>query len=99
MCSHPRVYTRGPPAGLEEEYGALVRLPLDPNISHNMRGYYVFNWRRYVHSMHPMTVGAIIETGFLTNTRDRRILINQPALAARGIANGILEFFAAYPPT
>ena len=77
---------------IEEEYGKVVDLPLDPNVSRNMRGYYAFNWRRYEHSMHPMTVGTIVETGFLTNPYDRSILINQPELSARGIANGIIQF-------
>jgi N-acetylmuramoyl-L-alanine amidase len=84
---------------LEEEYGKLVALPLDPNITRNMRGYYAFNWRRYVHAMHPMTVGTIIETGFLTSPRDRAIIVNQPELPAQGIANGIRAFFKANPPT
>lgn len=77
---------------IEEEYGKAVDLPLDPNVSRNMRGYYAFNWRRYEHSMHPMTVGAIVETGFLTSPSDREIIVNQPELSARGITNGILAY-------
>ncbi len=77
---------------IEEEYGKTVDLPLDPNVSQNMRGYYAFNWRRYEYSMHPMTVGAIVETGFLTNPSDRTIIVNNPEQAAQGIANGIVAY-------
>ena len=69
---------------IEEEYGKVVDLPLDPNVSRNMRGYYAFNWRRYEYSMHPMTVGAIVETGFLTNPNDRQIIVSSSQLAAEG---------------
>jgi N-acetylmuramoyl-L-alanine amidase len=57
-----------------------------------MRGYYAFNWRRYDHSVHPMTAAAIIETGFLTNARDRNVIVKDPQKAAQGIAGGILKF-------
>lgn len=77
---------------IEEEYGKVVDLPLDPNVSRNMRGYYAFNWRRYEYSMHPMTVGAIVETGFLTNPHDRKIIVDNPHLAAKGITNGIIAY-------
>lgn len=77
---------------VETEYGKIVNLSLDPNITRNMRGYYVFNWRRYLHAMHPMTVASIIETGFLTSPNDQKILINKPELAAKGIANGIFAY-------
>jgi N-acetylmuramoyl-L-alanine amidase len=57
-----------------------------------MRGYYAFNWRRYDHSLHPMTVAMIIETGFLTNVSDRRLIVNNHKKSAQGIANGILKY-------
>ena len=77
---------------IEDSYGQTVPLALDPNVSRNMRGYYAFNWRRYEHSMHPMTVGTIVETGFLTNPSDRQIIVSNPAQAALGIAEGILAY-------
>lgn len=77
---------------LEAEYGAATGFRLDPNVTRNMRGYYAFNWRRYGHAIHPMTPGAIIETGFLTSPSDRRLLIGNPQLPARAIANGIIRF-------
>lgn len=77
---------------LNEEYGAITLLTQDINITRTMRGYYAFNWRRYEHSLHPMTPAVIIETGFLTNSVDRRIIVAAPTQAAKGIANGILKF-------
>lgn len=81
---------------LEDTYNDYVDLPMDPNITRNMRGYYAFNWRRYEHSIHPMTTAAIVETGFLTNPNDRAIIARQPELPAQGIADGIKRFVEKY---
>lgn len=80
---------------LDEEYGRATRMRRDPNITKTMEGYYAFNWPRYEHSLHPMTVAAIIELGFLTNANDRRIIVNEPDKSALGIANGIVNFFSS----
>lgn len=77
---------------IEDTYDDFVSLPRDPNVTRNMRGYYAFNWRRYEHSVHPMTTSAIVETGFLTNAGDRAIIAMQPELPAQGIAEGIRRF-------
>lgn len=77
---------------LEAEYGLATGLSIDANITRTMRGYYAFNWRRYDHSIHPLSVAAIVETGFLSNANDRRIIVNAPEKAARGIASGITQF-------
>lgn len=84
---------------IEARYGSSTNLVIDPNITHNMRGYYAFNWRRYDHSIHPMTPGAIVETGFLTNANDRRIIVNNPKRSAQGIANGVIAFLQETLPT
>ena len=76
----------------EEEYGEVTGLPIDPNVTRNMRGYYAFNFRRYEHSIHPMTPALILETGFLTSYDDQRILIRRPATAAQGLANAVVKF-------
>ena len=76
----------------EKAYGNTTSLEIDPNVTRNMRGYYAFNWRRYEHSIHEMTPAIILETGFLTSRVDQKLLIRNPALAARGIAQGIFEF-------
>ncbi len=78
---------------LNEEYGAATGLRRqDSQISLRMRWYYAFNARRYRNAVAPGVPQAIIETGFLTNVADRRLLIGDPDRAARGIASGILRF-------
>lgn len=77
---------------LEQEYGQATNLLLDPNITRNMTGYYAFNWRRYEHSLHPKTVGVILETGFLTNAGDRRVIVNSPQKSAQGIVQAVARF-------
>jgi hypothetical protein len=72
-----------------EEYGKITKLKLDPNITSNMREYYVFNWEKYQHSIHPMTAGAIVELGYLTNYYDRMFILNNIDKAAEGIVRGI----------
>jgi hypothetical protein len=82
---------------LTKSYGEATGLPLYPTVTRRMTGYYAFNSRRYEHSLHPMTVGVIIETGFLTNARDRRIIVNAPDRAARGIADAVIRFLGPVP--
>lgn len=77
---------------LYSSYSRETGMEQDPNVSRNMRGYYAFSWRRFTHAIHPMTPAAIIETGFLTNPADRRIIVNSPQKSARGIAEGIINF-------
>ncbi len=77
---------------LEESYADAVDLPKDPAISRNMRGYYAFAWWRFDHAIHPMTVAAIAETGFLTNKRDQKLLIESPEVPARALAAGIENY-------
>lgn len=78
---------------LHEEYGKVTNMRQDVNITRRMTGYYAFNWRRYEHSIHPMTTAVIMETGFLTSPADQRILIHNPARSAQGMANAIFKFF------
>lgn len=80
---------------IEEGYEAATRLPKDPNITRNMRGYYAFSWWRFEHAVHPMTTAVILETGFLTNPGDRRMLVEQPEVSATALAAAILEFLQA----
>lgn len=77
---------------LNRSYGEATGMAYYPTITRRMTSYYAFNSRRYTHALHPMTVGAIIETGFLTSARDRRIIIGEPERAARGIADAIISF-------
>lgn len=79
-------------AHIETAYEKETKLTKDPNITRNMRGYYAFSFWRYEHAVHPMTTSAIVETGFLTNAQDQKLLIDAPHIAAGGIANGILAY-------
>lgn len=77
---------------IEKAYQEQTNLKLDPNITRNMRGYYAFGWWRYDHAVHPMTTAAILETGFLTNPSDQKLLIHNPEIVAAGISNGIINY-------
>lgn len=73
-------------------YATSTGLPLDPNVSRNMTGYYAFAWWRYDHAVHPRTASVILETGFLSSPRDRTIIINNPQISASGLTDGILQY-------
>jgi hypothetical protein len=83
---------------LERSYGAATGLPRYPTITRRMENYYAFNWRRYEHALHPMTVAVILETGFLTSAADRRVIVDAPNRAAKGIAAAIDDFLSAPQP-
>ena len=83
---------------LRRSYGAATGLRRLPDTTRRMRNYYAFNFRRYEHALHPMTIAAIIETGFLTNAGDRELIIGQPDRVARGIVDAITEFPITPPP-
>ncbi|HEY0221197.1 MAG TPA: N-acetylmuramoyl-L-alanine amidase [Candidatus Paceibacterota bacterium] len=77
---------------LYETYENSTNLDVDRNITRRMSGYYAFNWRRYIHALHPMTPAVIVETGFITSPEDRKIIVSSQDMAAKGIADGIVEF-------
>lgn len=77
---------------LFESYIEATGMATDENITRNMRGYYAFSWWKYEHAIHPMTTAAIIETGFLTNAGDRKIIVDDPEIPADGVAGGILKY-------
>lgn len=77
---------------INDEYGRSTGLPIDPNVTRDMRGYYAFAWWRRRHSVHPMTPAIILETGFLTSPSDRLIIVDHPETAAAGIAGGIRSY-------
>ncbi len=80
---------------ITETYGAETKLLFDDNISRNMTGYYAFAWWRYEHAVHPKTASVILETGFLTNANDRKIIVNRPEVSAKGLANGIIKYLTS----
>jgi hypothetical protein len=82
---------------LERTYGEATGLRRYPTLTRRMENYYAFNWRRYEHSLHPMTVAAILETGFLTSPSDRRVIVGEPQRAASGIANAVILYLTTAP--
>ena len=83
---------------LEQSYGKATGLTRLPTVTRRMRNYYAFNFRRYEHALHPMTIAVIIETGFLTGSRDRQVIVNDPERAARGIVEAVVAFPVTPPP-
>ena len=83
---------------LERSYGKATDIRQLPTATRSMRNYYAFNFRRYEHALHPMTIGVIIETGFLTSRRDRRVIVDDPERAARGIVEAVAAFPETPPP-
>ena len=83
---------------LRQSYGDATGLRRLPTVTRRMRNYYAFNYRRYEHALHPMTIGVIIETGFLTSARDRQVIVNHPERAARGIVEAVAAFPETPPP-
>jgi N-acetylmuramoyl-L-alanine amidase len=77
---------------LEESYGKATGLRRLPDVTRRMESYYAFNFRRYEHALHPMTIGVIIETGFLTSASDRALIVNDPERVARGIVDAVVAF-------
>lgn len=80
---------------IKQSYGSATEMGWDENITRNMRGYYAFSFWRYEHALHPMTPAVILETGFLTSAKDRKIIVEQPELSAEGLALGIIQFLQA----
>lgn len=79
-------------------YGNQTGLPLDGAVTVNMRGYYAFNARRHQNAVARTTPAVIVELGFLTNPRDRAMMLNEPDRMAKGVADGILAYLQARDP-
>jgi N-acetylmuramoyl-L-alanine amidase len=73
-------------------YATITGMIAHPNIETNMTEYYAFNYVKFHHSIDPKTPAILIETGFLTNVQDRRILVGKQDLLAKGIAQGVIDF-------
>lgn len=83
---------------LECTYGEATGIRLLPTVTRRMRNYYAFNFRRYLHALHPMTIAVILETGFLTNASDWEVIVEEPDRAARGIVDAVTKFHITPPP-
>jgi N-acetylmuramoyl-L-alanine amidase len=77
---------------LEQSYGDATGIKRLPTVTRRMQNYYAFNYQRYVHALHPHTIAVILETGFLTSAADRRVIVEDPDRAARGIAAMVMAF-------
>ncbi len=69
-------------ACLRSHYASTTGLRLHNSVTNDMTSYHAFN------EIHPETIAAIIEIGFLN--LDRVILTQKPQVIAAGITNGIL---------
>ena len=83
---------------LDQSYGDATGLKRLGTVTRRMQNYYAFNFRRYEHALHPMTIAVIIETGFLTSSTDRQVIVNDPGRAARGIVDAVAAFSVTPPP-
>ncbi|GEM_PF-6370996 len=80
-------------AALDQAYEKETGMRRDNNnITRNMTHHYSFAYHKYEHAISSRTPGALLETGFLTNASDRKIIVDQPEIPARALAYGILDF-------
>ena len=97
---------RGSPASrqlrdaIAASYATETGLPHDyAGVTHGMRGHFAFSPHRYLHAAAWTTPATIVETGFVTQADDRRFLLEQPEVAARGIADGVRHYLADRDPS
>jgi N-acetylmuramoyl-L-alanine amidase len=83
---------------LQRSYREATGLRQLPDVTRRMSNYYAFNYRRYEHALHPMTIALILETGFLTSASDWRVIVEDPDRAARGIVSAVTSFAITPPP-
>jgi peptidoglycan/xylan/chitin deacetylase (PgdA/CDA1 family) len=84
---------------LGDAYAGATGMPRDDrNVDDAMRYYYAFNSRRYCLSVSPGVPQAILEAGYLSSAQDRAVLLDDPDIAARGIADGLLSFLGLRTP-
>lgn len=85
-------------SAMRSAYAAASGLGWDEaHITSNMRGYYALSVGRFRHTISNYTPGIILEMGYLTNARDRRLMVQGADRLGRGIANGILSFLRGKP--
>lgn len=83
---------------LERTYGEATGIRRLPAATRRMQNYYAFNFRRYVHALHPMTIAVILETGFLTSASDWKVIVDDPDRAARGIVDAVTAYHVTALP-
>ena len=75
-----------------QDYATATSMALNPTITDNMTQYYAFNYTKFQHAIDPLTPGALIEVGFITNPTDRAVMTQSAQEVAQGIANGIIDY-------
>ena len=83
---------------LQRSYRQATGLRQLPDVTRRMSNYYAFNFRRYEHALHPMTIAVILETGFLTSASDWGVIVDDPDRAASGIVAAVTAFDVTSPP-
>jgi len=87
-------------AAIKESFGSESSLAQDlSGVTIGMRGYYAFSYRRFVHTISPFTPSAIVELGFLTNQRERELLVDHPEYWAGILDRGIARFLSGFDRT
>ena len=82
---------------LRQAFSDVPNLVQDADgVTVNMRGYFAFNYRRFVHTISPVTPSVIIELGFISNATDRALLTGHPDFWANIILEGLERYFASF---
>lgn len=76
---------------LYAEYLDATGLPRSSAITNDMLYYYAFSGQG-TYTVASTTPAAIVEMGYLTNPKDRDLMVNSTDVVASGIARGILRF-------
>lgn len=85
-------------AAIKKSYGDATGMEYDStHISSAMRGYFLFNWSRYQHSVSAYTPSVILEMGYLSSDDDRALMLDHLDKLAGGIADGLLKFLSDTP--
>lgn len=79
-------------ASLVRRYSQRTGLAQNPVITADMTEYYAFDAGRFRNAVDPATPAVVLETGFLSNDRDRSVIVEMPDRAGAGIADGIVDF-------
>lgn len=83
---------------IADEYGAATDLDYDSGgVTRAMINYYAMAWGRYQHATSPFTPSVILELGYLSNERDRHLMVDRPGLLAEAVATGIVRFLDEHP--
>lgn len=69
----------------------------EDGITINMRGYFGFSYRRFMHAVSPNTPSVLVELGFVSHAGDRRRLTTEPDRYATLLVQGLQQYFVNRP--